>query len=77
MKKTFACAALILMGGYSAVQAGAPAGDKGYVQLAQMNSPGDGLDRNAAAEGNGRPRAYRGRRAKPFPIVQLRRKRAR
>lgn len=76
--KAFAFAALILVGGYSAVQANEHSGNRGYIQLAQMDSPGDGLDRNAAAEGNGRPRrAYQAPKGKQSTIVKPRRLRAR
>ncbi len=77
MKKAFAFATLMLIGGYSAAQANEHTAGRGYIQLAQMNSPGDGLDRNAAAEGNGRPRAYRGSGAKRSTLVKPRRFRTR
>ena len=33
-------------------------------RFAQMDSPGDGLDKNAASEGNGRPSRVKGSKSK-------------
>ncbi len=38
-----------------AAQADDASGQGGTIRYAQLNSPGDGLDKEAASEGNGRP----------------------
>lgn len=51
-----AALAVVLTGaGVIAGQAADASGRGGTIRYAQMNSPGDGLDKEAASEGNGRP----------------------
>ena len=45
---------ILTCGGAVAGQAADTTGQVGTIRYAQMNSPGDGLDKEAASEGNGR-----------------------
>lgn len=50
-----AVAALVMGGSTAACRAAEASSRDATVRYAQMNSPGDGLDRGAASQGNARP----------------------
>ncbi|GEO98951.1 hypothetical protein [Methylobacterium haplocladii] len=50
-----ALAGILTGGSVLACQAADTSGGSGTIRYAQMNSPGDGLDKEAASEGNARP----------------------